>query len=263
MRCYRCRRDWARAETIEGYCGPQCPDCLVFLEPAPKYFELWSFLYDAGLIVAAGLALALVCMLLSGCGAPFTAGQALELEQGGTSTTSGGAGAGGAPSLGGSAGALAIAGSGGRQGVSGSSGSSASGDAGAGGVAIACELAGAATAFASWTSGDGGPPSSAVDGNAGTRWTSGVAQAPGQWFQVDLSAPLELERLVMTSSRATDLPASVALRIDGVIVPATLTTSPGSLELEFAPHRASAVRLELEQPSTAWWSISELAAVCP
>lgn len=249
-RCTRCNRSFRGVGVFTGPLGNQCPVCLAFLEHEKA--ELWSLLFDCGVIIACGLAGFIVCVLLSSCGgAPFTSEQAGRLEQGG---------AGGAETSGGSGG-VAIASAAGRQNVPNSSGSSGMGDAGAGGVAIACELAGAATAFASWTSGDGGPPSSALDGSSSTRWASGVPQAPGQWFQVALPAPLELERLVL-ASRPTDAPAAVTLELDGVVVPVTLSSSPGSLELEFAPRRASVIRLELEQPSTSWWSIDELDAEC-
>lgn len=249
--CARCNES-----VLEPLIGPfceQCPTCLAFVEPTAP--DLWSLLFDCGVVIGATLAVVIACLLLSGCaGAPFTAGEALELEPGGgaggamTSTNQGGA---------------AIASAGGGQTVLSNSGSSAMGDAGAGGVATCTLEGGTAAAFAAWTSGDGGPPSSAVDGSSATRWASGVPQAAGQWFEVTLPAPLELERLVL-SSRASDVPAGpVVLELDGAPIAVTLSSSTGSLELEFAPRRASVIRLELEQPASNWWSIDELTPGCP
>ena len=230
-----------------------CPDCGA---PTIDTWAPWiAWLEVAAFVLSALVVGIILAIFLEGCaGAPFTAGEALELEQGGaagaiTSTNQGGA---------------AIASAGGGQNVPDTSGSSGIGDAGAGGgVATACELAGTATAFASWTSGDGGPPSSAIDGSSSTRWASGVPQAAGQWFEVALAAPLELERLVLVS-RASDVPLAVALGHDGVAVPVTSSSAPGQFTLDFAPHRTTTtIRLELEQASSSWWSIDELEPGCP
>jgi hypothetical protein len=249
-----CGRGFELSELDYELCSPQalqCPDCGA---PVFDVWAPWLELMRPALFVLSAAAVALVlALLLTGCaGAPFTAGEALALDQGG---------AGGEETPMNQAGA-AIASAGGGQSVQGSSGSSAIGDAG-GAPAALCELAGAtATAFAAWTSGDGGPPSSAVDGSSSTRWASGVPQAPGQWFDVTLAAPLELERLALVS-RASDVPAAVALELDGVAVPATLSSSPGVVALDFAPQRASTIRLELEQASNSWWSIDEIKPGCP
>lgn len=157
---------------------------------------------------------------------------------------------------------------------SGAGGSGGSGGASAAaGAPASCRFSGVATAFASCTpdaavtggsciAADGGPPSFAVDGDTATRWTSGAPQAAGQWFELDLQSPLELEQLTLQTSRATDLPTTLALKLDGQAVPATVTSSSGMLELAFTAQKATVVRLELEQTSTEWWSINELVGGC-
>lgn len=119
-----------------------------------------------------------------------------------------------------------------------------------------------ASAFGSYTIGDGGPPANAIDGEQSTRWTSGANQATGQWFAVDLGGQLTLTTIDLYSTRVTDRPVGVLLELDGKSVAATTTSTPFGTELVFPATRASAVRLVLSSAAADWWSIDELEASC-
>ncbi len=65
------------------------------------------------------------------------------------------------------------------------------------------------TATASST-GAGFSPANALDGDVTTRWSSGVAQAPGQWFIVNLGANTPLNKVLFDSGPSSpgDFPVS-------------------------------------------------------
>ena len=54
----------------------------------------------------------------------------------------------------------------------------------------------------------GDTPPKAIDGDGGTRWSSGVGQAPNnQWFQIDMGTPQTFDRIVMDAgSSGQDYP---------------------------------------------------------
>lgn len=220
-------------------------------------------------------ACACAVLLLSCGGEPFASSSA--------------GGAGDAPSLGGSAaGAAGVAGAvavelGGHPAIAGAggvpgclqatpagAGGEPSSSAGAGG-----ELGGApaassapcvtstwrASAFAS--SADEAP-GLAVDGDALTRWQSGQAQAPGQWFALELGGVVELEQLELRNAPGfeSDLPAGVGLVLDGKPVASTSSSAGGVLRVAFAATAARSVRLELVSSRTSWWTIYEIGGVC-
>lgn len=177
----------------------------------------------------------------------------------------------GGPSLGGSAGAGAgaggqpstqlIAGAGGDPEPSSSAG--AGGELGGAPPASSsgpCSTSGwRATAFATW---EAEAPALAVDGDPLTRWQSGAAQAPGQWFALELDQVLELEQLELASAIPEDLPAAVDLVLDGKPVTSTSSRAGGVLRVSFAPTTARVVRLELVSSSSTWWSIYEVGGLC-
>lgn len=225
-------------------------------------------------LAAAVLALGfLLGWATSGCsGAPFSAGQVDQVDDAGaggepSSLPSAGAAQGGS-TAGGTAGAPAGAPPGGA------GGSPELGPtAGAGGTAgaapsgpVLCPRDGwRPSAFASFSDRYGGPPALAVDGDEQTRWTGGKAQAPGQWFQVELPAPVTLAAVDVASVQFPgDAPARLELVLDGERVPATVRVlKPGTLEVTPATPRAvSSVRLELLEERSAWWSIDELTGWC-
>ncbi|MEA2700884.1 MAG: beta-glucosidase [Myxococcales bacterium] len=102
----------------------------------------------------------------------------------------------------------------------------------------------------------------AIDGMAGTRWSSGQPQAPGQFLKVDLGSTGCIGQIKITSpgtdfttgytvSVSTDDNAYVAIA-KGSGIAATTTT------IRLPPHNARYVRIEQTGTSGSWWSISEL-----
>jgi hypothetical protein len=60
----------------------------------------------------------------------------------------------------------------------------------------------------------GDDPRTVVDGRASTRWSTRVPQAPGQWLEVELDAPVELGGLELDLGGATfEYPRGVAVRV--------------------------------------------------
>jgi hypothetical protein len=214
-----------------------------------------------------------VCFVMLACGgSEFSAsasasGAAASAAGLGPSASSGGAesgaagvgGAGDASSAAGSAGA----GAGGTLNVVGGSGGAGGGASGTPPTLAACNRSQwAASAFGSYTIGDGGPPANAIDGEQSTRWTSGANQATGQWFAVDLGGQFTLTTIDLYSTRVSDRPVGVLLELDGKSVAATITSTPFGTELVFPATRASALRLVLSSAAADWWSIDELEASC-
>jgi hypothetical protein len=63
------------------------------------------------------------------------------------------------------------------------------------------------------------PPANALDGNTATHWSTGAAQVPGQWFQVDMTATRTFTQVTLdTTSNATDYPRGYQVNVsaDGV-----------------------------------------------
>jgi hypothetical protein len=113
----------------------------------------------------------------------------------------------------------------------------------------------------------GGPPTAALDGAASTRWSSGMPQAPGQWFSVTLTTPVVLKSLRLTSPlpNQLDLPSTLTLELNGKKVTSVTASSPtGELDLQFPATLTSSIRFTLDQASAtaAWWSINELEGTC-
>ncbi|MEV4639989.1 discoidin domain-containing protein [Actinoplanes sp. NPDC049548] len=103
----------------------------------------------------------------------------------------------------------------------------------------------------------------AVDGDASTRWSSGAAQAPGQYLQADLGATRWFRKVAVDSgdnlgdyARSWELSAST----DGVHW-RTLATGTGTGQLitvELPLTRARHLRITNTGSSGNWWSIADL-----
>ena len=103
----------------------------------------------------------------------------------------------------------------------------------------------------------------AVDDDATTRWTTGAAQQPGQYLQVDLGRSQRVRRVVLdTGADLTDYPRgyAVSTSVDGTNWSASVTgTGAGQLTTIDIP--ATAARfLRVVQTATApqWWSVADL-----
>ena len=109
----------------------------------------------------------------------------------------------------------------------------------------------------------GETPQAAVDGDASTRWSSGTAQAPGQYLQVDLARPAIFDRVAIDSggnlgdyARAWRLEAST----DGVTWREIATgTSTGQLtDVDVPRTKARFLRITSTGSSGSWWSIADI-----
>ena len=105
----------------------------------------------------------------------------------------------------------------------------------------------------------------AVDDDASTRWSTGAAQTPGQYLQVDLGHPQRLTKLVLDTGAGTgDYPRgyTVTASTDGTRW-ATVASGAGSgqlttITLSGAPVRY--LRVTLTASSSSWWSVADVRA---
>ncbi|MCD9023869.1 discoidin domain-containing protein [Cohnella silvisoli] len=118
------------------------------------------------------------------------------------------------------------------------------------------------TATASSTE-PGGATAGALDGNAGTRWSNGAAQANGQWYQVDMGQNQTFDRvLIDAGASASDYPRGYQVQVstDGTswTTVKSGTGSGASIVAEFPVQVARYMKIIQTGSSTSWWSISEL-----
>ena len=109
-----------------------------------------------------------------------------------------------------------------------------------------------------------GSPANAIDGNIGTRWSTGVSQANGQWFQVDMGSVRTFNRIVMDAGSSTgDYPRGYQVYVsnDGSNWGSLVATGVGSsavTTVTFAMQTARYIRVnQTGSVSGIWWSIHE------
>ncbi len=103
---------------------------------------------------------------------------------------------------------------------------------------------------------------SALDGDPRTFWDSGTAQAPGQWFRLNLSTPRMIDGIQFLSP-GMGFPASYALRVsaDGAAWSGMARIESGNLHdvvAVFAPQLIQYVQIDLLAPLSVSWMISEI-----
>lgn len=109
----------------------------------------------------------------------------------------------------------------------------------------------------------GEPPTNALDGNAGTRWSTGQAQTNGQWFQVDLTSPLTFSQIEMDSGVSAGDYAhgyQVYVSNDGVNWGSPIGSGAGSsqgISVTFANQTARYIRVMQTGAAVQWWSLHE------
>jgi glucosylceramidase len=139
----------------------------------------------------------------------------------------------------------------------------------AGGTARAIDPAGwTATASPAGTGAE--TAAAAVDDDAGTRWTTGTGQAPGQSLQVDLGGVRRLGSVVLDSGAGTgDYPRgyTAATSTDGThwttVAADAAGTGTGTGQLTTLPldgRAARYVRVTLTAASGSWWSVADIRA---
>jgi len=110
----------------------------------------------------------------------------------------------------------------------------------------------------------GDAPANALDGNAGTRWSTGQPQTSGQWFQLDLGSPQTFFQIEMDSGVSAGDYAhgfQVLVSNDGINWGSPLVSGAGSsqtISVTFASQTARYIRVLQTGSSNQWWSLDEL-----
>jgi hypothetical protein len=110
----------------------------------------------------------------------------------------------------------------------------------------------------------GSSPGNAIDGNASSRWTTGISQANGQWFQVDMGSPNTFYKIVLDATgSAGDYPRGYLVNIsnDGINWGSVVTNGSGSSAVTTitfsSPLVARYIRVTQTGSTSGWWSIHE------
>ncbi len=119
------------------------------------------------------------------------------------------------------------------------------------------------TATASSTQG-GSSPANALDGNSSTRWSSGQAQASGQWFKLDMGSSKAFDEISLDAGSSTgDYPSNFKIEVSNDNANWTLVkNATGSTQyvVVHIPDQLTQryIRLTLTSAKGNWWSIHEL-----
>lgn len=107
-------------------------------------------------------------------------------------------------------------------------------------------------------------PANALDASPSTRWSTGVPESNGQWFQVDMGQINTIERITIDAGTSLDFPRGyqVLLSTDGsTFTPvATGTGSTPVVTVNFTAQPARYIKIVQTGSSIYWWSIHELNA---
>jgi len=113
---------------------------------------------------------------------------------------------------------------------------------------------------------EGEPASYAIDGSISTRFSSGTAMAPGQWFQVDMGGCTTVKRIILDSGTSTgDYSRNFTAygSWDGThwtqMESGYATSSPGSLNVDYNTDRSMRYLKVVNNVSAdgSWWSIAD------
>ncbi len=138
------------------------------------------------------------------------------------------------------------------------------------GQCVPASASGAKVSRAGWvvtaSSSDQNDLLNAIDGDPTTRWTTGLFQAPGMWFKIDMQQPQLFFSVVLDARNdATDAPVLFDAYLsndDNTFTTPTLVGLRGSAltTIDFGGAQlARYVYLELQGSSPIhWWSIDEL-----
>ncbi|MDD9267249.1 discoidin domain-containing protein [Paenibacillus sp. GCM10023248] len=108
-----------------------------------------------------------------------------------------------------------------------------------------------------------GKPQGAIDGNIYTRWDTGTAQAPGQYYQVDMKSASTINRILLrTEGSPNDYPRfyDVYLSMDGDHWSPSVASGTGSsyLDIRFSPQAARYIKIVQSKKAGNYWSIHDL-----
>ena len=111
----------------------------------------------------------------------------------------------------------------------------------------------------------------AVDGDTGTRWTTGKFQAPGQWFEIELPAETEIAGVLLDTVRSgNDYPRGYTVEVssDGAkwSAPMLKGAATGAITELMFPKAVKTKFIRLTQTGSAkgnYWSIHEVQLLQP
>lgn len=112
----------------------------------------------------------------------------------------------------------------------------------------------------------GGELQHAIDGDAGSRWTTGTEQQPGMWLCIEFPFPVEIDAVDLdTTGSARDFPARYELRTsaDGESFGEPIAAGDGSEDsvIRFASVRTRWLKIEQTGAKEGlYWSVHELSA---
>jgi F5/8 type C domain len=122
--------------------------------------------------------------------------------------------------------------------------------------------------WALFASSDPSHTGSAVDGVAGSRWSTRTVQSPGQFFQIDMQKTQRFNKIVLGSQgNPLDYPRGYKVLVsnDGVQWGAAIASGAGSsatTTISFAARTARYIRIEQTgSHDSHWWSIDELSVL--
>jgi hypothetical protein len=127
----------------------------------------------------------------------------------------------------------------------------------------------------SWTASSSVNASTAplgIDGNLVTRFTTGTDATAGQWFQVNMGAPVAFNQITMDTSGqpagCTDWARGYAVYVadDGTnwtAVAMGQDATDSIVTVTFPPQKAQYISVQLTQTTGPWWSIGELNVYTP
>jgi hypothetical protein len=110
----------------------------------------------------------------------------------------------------------------------------------------------------------GDPPANAIDGNTGTRWSTGTAQVNGQFFQVDMLGTKTFKQITLDAAgSAADYPRGYQVFVsnDGAAWGAAIasgTPTTALVTINFATQTARYIKVVQTGTVTPnWWSLYE------
>jgi F5/8 type C domain/Malectin domain/PQQ-like domain/PQQ enzyme repeat len=110
----------------------------------------------------------------------------------------------------------------------------------------------------------GGAPANALDGNTGTRFSTGKTLASGMYFQVDMAAAKTFDQVIMDSAGSTNDYVhgyQIVTSNDGTNFGSPIASGTGAAALvqaNFPAQTARYIRIVATSAGTNWWSIAEL-----
>ncbi|HWE31614.1 MAG TPA: discoidin domain-containing protein, partial [Polyangia bacterium] len=112
-------------------------------------------------------------------------------------------------------------------------------------------------------SANGSPPANAIDGDLTTRWTTGVVQAAGQWFQLDLGSSQTFNEIGVLAGGNGDYAAGWQLETsnDGQTWSSPIVSGAAtnqSWSILFPTTTARYLRIVLTAGSSSWFSIDDI-----